>query len=96
MDRLSLNYETRKKEREARNSRWLAIENKRRALEGEDLLASVEDMDQEDEDDAADTAANTDVINPDKDALLRESLEVMIDALVYDNTLSIAGKVSGL
>jgi len=36
------------------------------------------------------------VINPDKDALLRESLEVMIDALLYDNTLAIAGKVSGL
>lgn len=93
VERLSLNYETRKKDREARNARWLTIENKRRALEGEDLLATVDELTEED--DEAPTDSAIDVINPDKDALLRESLEVMIDALLYDNTLTIAGKVSG-
>ena len=93
VERLSLNYETRKKDREARNARWLTIENKRRALEGEDLLATVDQLTEEE--DEAPTDSAIDVINPDKDALLRESLEVMIDALLYDNTLTIAGKVSG-
>ncbi len=93
MERLSLNYETRKKDREVRNARWLTIENKRRALEGEDLLATVDELSEEDDEAATDSTAE--VINPDKDALLRESLEVMIDALLYDNTLTVAGKVSG-
>ncbi len=80
--RLSLNFEERQKAREERNARWLAIENKRRALEGEEPLLTLEQDDDESADEA-DEQEQRNAIDTEHDALLLESAQVITDALAF-------------
>jgi carboxyl-terminal processing protease len=80
--RLSLNFEERQKAREQRNARWLAIENKRRALEGEEPLLTLEQDDDESADEA-DEQEQRNAIDTEHDALLLESAQVITDALAF-------------
>jgi carboxyl-terminal processing protease len=50
IDRVSLNEEVRRRERDAREKRALDIENRRRLARGEEVLASLDELDSEDDD----------------------------------------------
>ena len=80
--RLSLNFTERLKAREKRNTRWLSIENKRRVLEGEEPLETLE---QHEEDGAEEPSPqeDRDAIDTEHDALLLESARIITDALVF-------------
>ncbi|MHA7817517.1 MAG: carboxy terminal-processing peptidase [Pseudohaliea sp.] len=73
---VSLNEETRRAEREAREARALAIENKRRQALGEEPLASFDD--ESEEEDAAATEDEEDKA----DVLLSEAGNILVDALL--------------
>ena len=78
---VSLNEETRRAEREAREARALAIENKRRQALGEEPLASFDD---DEEDSAGEDGADPEVGEDDDEAdvLLSEAGNILVDALL--------------
>ena len=80
--RLSLNLVERQQARKERNAAWLTLENKRRALAGEEPLES---LDQEDEgkSEAAAATDNVEAIDTEHDALLLESSQILVDALLF-------------
>ncbi|MBO6556203.1 MAG: carboxy terminal-processing peptidase [Pseudomonadales bacterium] len=55
-DYVSLNREERVREKEEREDFWLTLENKKRAALGQEVLASLDDLDAEDEPDMASVA----------------------------------------
>lgn len=81
--RLSLNFEERKKAREERNARWLALENKRREIEGLAALTSLDQEDDETNEDEGEAPEPSDPIDTEHDALLLESAQVITDALLF-------------
>jgi carboxyl-terminal processing protease len=79
---VSLNEETRRAEREAREARALAIENKRRQALGEEPLASFDDEAEDDEAGADDAAADGEEEEDEADVLLSEAGNILVDALL--------------
>jgi carboxyl-terminal processing protease len=78
---VSLNEETRRAEREAREARALAIENKRRQALGEEPLASFDEEPEEDEElPGADAEPETE--EDEADVLLSEAGNILVDALL--------------
>ena len=91
IETISLNLEQRLADRDRKRALWLALENKQRALEGEEPLAQwTED---EDEDTPPEPAQDAEPINPSKDVLLAESIDVMADALTVDRRIEPAKQV---
>jgi carboxyl-terminal processing protease len=91
IETISLNLEQRLAERDRRRALWLALENKQRALEGEEPLAQwSEDAD---EDSAPEPTQDPEPINPAKDVLLAESIEIMADALTVEQRIEPAKQV---
>ena len=80
---VSLNEETRRAEREAREARALAIENKRRQALGEEPLASFDD-DEEDSagEDGVDPEDGEEEGEDEADVLLSEAGNILVDALL--------------
>jgi carboxyl-terminal processing protease len=89
--RLSLNFAERQKAREERNARWLAIENKRRALEGEEPLLTLDQ--EEDSSDDMDEPEDRNAIDTEHDALLLESAQVITDALIFSQEPLLASPI---
>ncbi len=79
---VSLNEETRRAEREAREARALAIENKRRQALGEEPLASFDDEAGEDEAGEDEAAADGEEEEDEADVLLSEAGNILVDALL--------------
>ncbi|MCP4686914.1 MAG: hypothetical protein GY859_02625 [Desulfobacterales bacterium] len=76
--RISLSEATRKKERDAAKKRGLALENKRRAANGLELLESLDDEEEDgDDEDGAEKEEDEDENGP--DPVLAESCHVLID-----------------
>ena len=75
-DKLSLNKETRLKEKNERELALLEIENKRRKAKGEATLESFAELQKEDSDDEDLSATK---IEPSKDALLLETGNILAD-----------------
>jgi len=78
---VSLNEETRRAEREAREARALAIENKRRQALGEEPLASFDD-DEEDSTGEAGIDPEDGEEEDEADVLLSEAGNILVDALL--------------
>lgn len=91
IETISLNLEQRLADRDRKRALWLALENKQRALEGEEPLAQWTEDD--DEDTPPEPAQDAEPINPSKDVLLAESIEVMADALTVDRRIEPAKQV---
>ena len=89
--RLSLNFAERQKAREERNARWLVIENKRRALEGEEPLLTLDQ--EEDSSDDMDEPEDRNAIDTEHDALLLESAQVITDALIFSQEPLLASPI---
>ncbi len=90
---LPLNEEARIALREGQKAKALAIENKRREAKGEDLLASLDDLDESEEAESEETDADTEsdqVASSDEasesnevpDVLLTEAGNVLVDTLL--------------
>jgi carboxyl-terminal processing protease len=79
---VSLNEETRRAEREAREARALAIENKRRQALGEEPLASFDDEAGEEEAGEDEAAADGEEEEDEADVLLSEAGNILVDALL--------------
>ena len=91
IETISLNLEQRLADRDRKRALWLALENKQRALEGEEPLAQWTEDD--DEDTPPEPAQDAEPINPSKDVLLAESIDVMADALTVDRRIEPAKQV---
>ena len=91
IETISLNLEQRLADRDRKRALWLALENKQRALEGEEPLAQWTEDD--DEDTPPEPAQDAEPINPSKDVLLAESIDVMADALTVDLRIEPAKQV---
>ncbi len=91
IETISLNLEQRLADRDRKRALWLALENKQRALEGEEPLAQWTEDDNEDT--PPEPAQDAEPINPSKDVLLAESIDVMADALTVDRRIEPAKQV---
>ena len=91
IETISLNLEQRLADRDRKRALWLALENKQRALEGEEPLAQWTEDD--DEDTPPEPAQDAEPINPSKDVLLAESIDVMADSLTVDRRIEPAKQV---
>jgi len=91
IETISLNLEQRLADRDRKRALWLALENKQRALEGEEPLAQWTEDD--DEDTPPEPAQDAEPINPSKDVLLAESIDVMADALTVGRRIEPAKQV---
>lgn len=91
IETISLNLEQRMADRDRKRALWLALENKQRALEGEEPLAQWTEDD--DENTPPEPTQDAEPINPNKDALLAESIEVMADALTVERRIEPAKQV---
>lgn len=91
IETISLNLEQRLADRDRKRGLWLALENKQRALEGEEPLAQWTEDDNEDT--PPEPAQDAEPINPSKDILLAESIDVMADALTVDRRIEPAKQV---
>lgn len=91
IETISLNLEQRMADRDRKRALWLALENKQRALEGEEPLAQWTEDD--DENTPPKPTQDAEPINPNKDALLAESIEVMADALTVERRIEPAKQV---
>ena len=76
---ITLNETARERERTARNAHRLELENQMRRALGRDALASVEDLDRENEEKSRDAEANR--IEQEPDAFLREGGHILSDYL---------------
>lgn len=80
---ITLNYEQRLKEKDEFEASALAIENNRRALKGQELLASLDDLDEETTDTADDDieVAEEGEENSSPDFILDESTYILVDLI---------------
>ncbi len=81
---LSLNIETRKKEKADRELAVLNIENKRRAAKGEKPFENFEELKKSDDEEREEGDTSTE-INTDDDALLQESGKILADFINLRN-----------
>ncbi|WP_223826255.1 carboxy terminal-processing peptidase [Spongiibacter pelagi] len=79
---LSLNLKQRIEERDTRKAEQLAMENRRRAAKGEELLKTL-DAEEEEEDAAASAEAGNDKDEDKPDPYLHEAASILIDAKPY-------------
>ena len=87
---IPLNLKEREAKREAVEQQYLALENQRRQAKGLELLATLDDLEEEQDDDAeadADTAADDDDTSYHDDPFAIEAANILLDSVELNQRL---------